>query len=203
MRTLGLIIGVMIIMFLLPGCDQKSNFTPDKKESTVKIEGLSDEANLYIENELKKLQELANEAIIIQAIVQSNQDHQTLVQEEISKLDLEWRADNTADNPIIEKVINNECSKFLATYVTNFPQIMELFVMDNKGLLVATSRITSDYNQADEAKWSEVFGKNKNWYGKLEYDRSVNSHGVQISIPVKEIGAICATVSLKNRQMNL
>ncbi len=202
MRTTLSIIWVIVTMLLFSGCDQNNNFVPDKKESTIKIEGLSDEANLYIENEIKKLQELSNDATLTQAIERSNLEHQTLVQEEINKLDLEWRADNTAENPLISNVLNNDCAKLLSTYVTNFPQILELFVMDNRGLLVATSRITSDYNQADEAKWSEVFGKNKNWYGKLEYDRSVNSHGVQISIPVKDIGAICATVSLKNRHIN-
>lgn len=201
MRTTVFIIFVIVGMSFFPGCDQ-NKFVPDKKVSTLKIEGLSDEANLYIENEIKKLQELVNDTTITQAIELSNQEHHTLVPEEINKLDLEWRADNTAENPLINKTINNDCAKVLLTYVTYYPQILELFVMDNRGLLVATSRITSDYNQADEAKWSEVFGKNKNWYGKLEYDRSVNSHGVQISIPVKDIGAICATVSLKNRHIN-
>ncbi len=202
MRTTLSISYVIVTMLLFLGCDQ-NKFVPDKKESTIKIEGLSNEANLYIENEIKKLQELAKDATICQAIEQSNLEHQTIIAEEINKLDLEWRADNTADNPLISKVLNNDCAKFLSTYVTNFPQILELFVMDNRGLLVGTSRITSDYNQADEAKWSEVFGKNKNWYGKLEYDPSVNGHGVQISIPIKDIGAICATVSLKNRNINL
>ena len=77
--------------------------------------------------------------------------------------------------------------------------MLEIFLMDNRGLIVGMSNITSDYLQADEAKWSQVFGKNTIWWGTIDYDKSTFAYGIQVSASIKDIGAICATVSLRNR----
>ena len=180
-------------------CEKKTESHLAKRESTIVIEGLTDDSNLFLEDQINHLKGLAEEEIIIKAIQACNEKNKKLTKEEISRLDNEWQQNNSEDNPFIKKLLFDECSDQLRNFQAHRPQYLEIFVMDNKGLIVAESDITSDYLQADEAKWSEVFGKNKVWHGKLEYDKSSNAPGVQVSIPVKDIGAICATISLRNR----
>ena len=59
---------------------------------------------------------------------------------------------------MIDKLLSDPVSQWLmdqesatAGFVT------EVFVMDNKGLNVAQSAVTSDYWQGDEAKWQQTY----------------------------------------------
>jgi len=197
MKNLTFILCIMSLALM--SCGQKKDFQPEMVESSIKIEGLDADTNLFIEEQVKKLKQLATEETIIQAILASNEKNKGLTTAEINRLDQNWRNNNNMENSLIKELISNECARFLEIFDLKNPQLIELFVMDNRGLLVGTINITSDYNQGDEAKWSEVFGKDQIWCGQLEYDESTLSHGVQVSVPVKDIGAICATISLKNR----
>jgi len=173
-------------------------FCDKKQEPIIKIEGLSRDANLYIEEKINQLKGLANESIIIQAIETSNERNKDLTMAEIDSLDWEWIQNNSEDNSLIKELISNTCADHLKKFQAQHPEILEIFVMDNRGLIVGESNITSDYLQADEPKWSEVFGKAMIWYGGLEFDESTKTYGIQISVPVQNIGAVCATINLKN-----
>lgn len=182
---------LICIALVLVFCDRK-------QESPVKIEGLSRDANLYIEEEINQLKKLANNRIIIEAIEASNKKNNDLTLAEIDSLDREWIQHNSADNQLIKELLSNSCADHLKKFQAQHPELLEIFVMDNRGLIVAESNITTDYVQADELKWSEVFGKDTVWYGGLEFDESTGTYGIQISVPVQDIGAICETINLKN-----
>lgn len=76
--------------------------------------------------------------------------------------------------------------------------------MDNKGLNVGQSDVTSDYWQGDEAKWQKTYavGPDALVIGKREYDRSSQKFLIQVSVPAVDsasktpIGAATIGVSL-------
>lgn len=77
--------------------------------------------------------------------------------------------------------------------------------MDNKGLNVAQSEITSDYWQGDEEKWQDTYLKGPSAYliGEIEEDESTQMFQSQISHSVvdpssgKVIGAITIGVNVE------
>ncbi len=80
----------------------------------------------------------------------------------------------------------------------------EIFVMDNKGLNVGQSNITSDYWQGDEVKWQQTYlaGSKGLVFGEREYDDSSGKFLIQISVSVVDpasqeaIGAATVGVNL-------
>lgn len=89
-----------------------------------------------------------------------NANHDNLSYEEIIDLDKQWLSElNSNDNrPLIDSVINNKLSEYLK-YIKkqSYNTYAEIFIMDNKGLVIAATNPTSDYFQGDEPQWQETF----------------------------------------------
>ena len=62
--------------------------------------------------------------------------------------------------------------------------ITEVFVMDARGLNVASSALTSDYWQGDEEKFTETYPKGPGavHISEVEFDESTQTYQVQVSI---------------------
>ncbi len=143
---------------------------------------------------------------VIDAVKAQNDKHADLSQGEIDKLDKQWRAETGAsDRPLIDAVLANALSKFLAE-AKNGTQglVTEVFVMDNKGLNVGQSDVTSDYWQGDEAKWKKTFlaGPDAMLIDEIEKDESTQTFQSQLSMSIvdpatgKVIGAITVGVNV-------
>ncbi len=182
---------VILATFLLVHCSKD----PDP---AIKIVGLSRQSNLFLEKKINQLKTLSNESVIIQATEASNEKNFNLSDEEINSFDRNWMENNSESNPLIKELLSNDCANYLRDYQKTHPEVLEIFVMDSRGLIVGESNITSDYLQADEKKFSEVFRKYTFWHSGLEFDESSKTYGIQISVSIKDIGAICATLNLKN-----
>ncbi len=130
----------------------------------------------------------ANSDVLIEAIRTQNSMTAGYSQEEIDALDTAWRAEvGLSDRPTIEPVLNNAASDFLRDRVADASGAMtEVFIMDARGLNVATSDVTSDFWQGDEAKHSETYGKGREavHFGEVEFDDSSQTYQGQISIPL-------------------
>ena len=97
---------------------------------------------------------------IIEAIKAQNEAHAGLSDSDIDGMDQQWRAEaETGSGPLIDKVLAAALSKYLAEKKGQIGGVVtEMFVMDNKGLNVGQSDVTSDYMQGDEAKWQKTYG---------------------------------------------
>lgn len=143
---------------------------------------------------------------IIDAIRKANAEHESLSQADIDKLDQEWRAQATAaDKPLIDEVLARDISKVLAGKKDESAgMITEVFVMDNKGLNVGQSDVTSDYWQGDEAKWQKTFlvGPDALFVDEVEQDESTQALQSQASMTIADpdsgepIGAITIGINL-------
>ena len=76
--------------------------------------------------------------------------------------------------------------------------------MDNKGLNVGQSDMTSDYMQGDEAKWQKTFsqGAGVMFIDEVEFDESSKAFQSQASVTIvdesgKPIGAITVGVNVE------
>ena len=144
---------------------------------------------------------------IVNAVKAQNQKHAALTQAEIDTLDKKWRAETGASSqPMIQAVLSNSLSKFLKAKKDGSKGLYtEIFVMDNKGLNVGQSDVSSDYWQGDEAKWKKTYavGATAIHISDVEKDESTQSFQSQLSLPVVDpannqvIGAITLGINVE------
>ena len=147
-----------------------------------------------------------NDAALIVAVREQNSRNAGLSQIEIDALDQQWRAERQQDGqPLIDEVLSRPLSVMLQQLQEQSDGIVtEVFVMDDRGLNVGQSQVTSDYWQGDEAKWQETFlvGPDAMLIGDIEYDESTRKWQSQLSLPITDpengavIGAITVGIDL-------
>ncbi|HUG60550.1 MAG TPA: hypothetical protein VMP03_01820 [Methylomirabilota bacterium] len=154
-----------------------------------------------------KIKEIVQSAELIEAIKAQNTVTEGYDQAKIDELDKIWRAEvDAADQPLIDATLDNATSAFLASYRESSDGLFtEIFAMDNKGLNVGQSDVTSDYWQGDEAKWQETFliGPDAVHLSDVELDESTQTLQSQISVSVVDpdsgapIGAVTFGVNVE------
>ena len=143
---------------------------------------------------------MASDPAIIAAITAQNMRTGAYDEAEILALDTMWREEvGAATSPTIDAVLGAPLSTELQSRVAaSEGRLTEVFVMDSVGLNVASSGITSDMWQGDEAKWQETYGVGPDavHYGEVAFDESAQAYLTQVSITVSDpatgeaIGAI-------------
>lgn len=122
---------------------------------------------------------------IIDAVNAQNSRTADLSEAEIIDLDDAWRAEvGSASTPMIDSVLKTSASDLLREHVSaSGGLITELFVMDQHGLNVASSGVTSDYWQGDEAKFQETHGAGTEelHVSEVEFDESAQTYQGQVS----------------------
>lgn len=149
----------------------------------------------------------ASNPLVIAAIIAQNQQHASLSQTDIDGLDNTWRAETKASStPFIDGVLSNALSAYLKTIKEQSQGLYtEIFVMDNKGLNVGQSDVTSDYWQGDEAKWQKSYGVGNGGIhiGDVEEDESTQTFQTQVSVAISDpatntvIGAVTVGVDIE------
>ena len=139
--------------------------------------------------------------VVVTALKEQNAKHASLTQADIDRLDKEWRGQvDKAEKPLIDSLMKNALSTFLTQKKAETKGIVtEVFVMDDKGLNVGQSDITSDYWQGDEAKWQKTFllGPDSIFFDKVEKDESTQALQMQVSVSIKdpETGKVIGAVT--------
>jgi len=107
---------------------------------------------------------------------------------------------------MIDDLLGRAASKKLAGYKNKGSGLFtEIFVMDDKGLNVAQSDVTSDYWQGDEAKWKKTYlaGPDAIFIDDVEFDESTQTYQSQVSISIADpdtgaaIGAMTVGVNVE------
>lgn len=144
--------------------------------------------------------------LVVQAIKAQNAKHAGLTEADIDKMDKDWIAQTGASSkPMIDAVLANPVSQYLKQQQeASGGLVTEIFVMDNLGLNVGQSEITSDYMQGDEAKWQKTFlvGPDVIFVDEVEMDESTQAFQSQVSMSIVDpatgevIGAITVGVNV-------
>ena len=148
-----------------------------------------------------------SDPIVIKAIKKQNKQHANLGQGDIDAMDKQWRAETkSTKRPMIKRVLANKLSRFLKQVSKEQHGIVtEIFIMDNRGLNVGQSAVTSDYWQGDETKWKRTFlvGPNAMIIDEVELDESTQTFQSQLSMSItdqatgKVIGAITVGIDVE------
>lgn len=125
---------------------------------------------------------------IVSAIAAQNAAHADLTQTDVEGMDASWRSEiGAGSTPTIDAVLQNAAADFLRDQVeASGGRITEVFIMDNHGLNVAASAMTSDMWQGDEAKFIETYsvGADAVHFSDVELDESTQRYQAQISMTI-------------------
>lgn len=137
---------------------------------------------------------------VISAIKAQNVANAGLSQGDIDKLDKQWRAEvGAGGGPLINKLMATKLSAYLKKVKDDSQGLYtEIFVMDNKGLNVGQSDVTSDYWQGDEGKWQKTFkvGAGAVDVGDVEEDESTQQIQAQLSVSIADGGNVIGAVTI-------
>ena len=172
-------------------------FGPAGAETDIRTAAVAD----YIEANVRPW---LDEPAIINAILAQNGAHARLGKAGIEMLDARWRAElSSTTRPMIEAQLSNPLSLYLKGRQRAAEGVItEIFVMDNRGLNVGQSDITSDYWQGDEAKWQKSFGEGLLYIEEAGRDDSTQLMQSQASLPIRDpqtgavIGALTVGINL-------
>ena len=129
-----------------------------------------------------------SDATVQAAIRAANSVHGDMTEEQILTLDQAWRSEvGATSTPTITPVLESPVTEWLRGIVgESAGMITEIIVMDNRGLNVAVSDVTSDYWQGDEAKYLETYavGPDAVHVSEIELDESSQTYQGQVSFTV-------------------
>ncbi|MBU4527323.1 MAG: hypothetical protein KUA43_19350 [Hoeflea sp.] len=144
------------------------------------------------------------------SIKAQNDRYQKLNQETIDALDAQWVAERESDDkPLIAATLSNPLSVYLSRLQgRSLGLYAEIFVMDQNGLNVGQSSITSDFWQGDEAKFQKTYDVSHDalFIDEPEWDEDSKIWRAQVNFTVTDddsttkIGAVTMEVNLTELQ---
>lgn len=136
-----------------------------------------------LERETDILETLAFNPFILNIVSASNTQG-ALSEEEIIRLDAEWRSAASSSDPLISNVLNNELSATLIQFQHEFPEHVETFITDLQGMNIAATNRTSDYYQGDEEWWRGAMADGV-YIGQPEYDESSGITAIILAVRIQ------------------
>lgn len=144
--------------------------------------------------------------IVRQGIQLQNSKYVSLTLEKILEMDEEWRAEaEREDQPIIRTMLRKPLSIYLMRMQSESKGLfVEVFVMDQRGLNVATAMTTTDLWQGDEPKFEKTYnvGPNAVYVGNPTWDEEFHFWRIQLNKSIvdpsssRAIGAATIEVNL-------
>ena len=195
-----LFLGAVVILALMAGTANSQPAKPDFQALlTPKVIG--------------EIHEWANNDVVKISIAAQNQRYADVDQARIDALDKQWRAEReTNDKPLIAATLSSP----LSTYLTRIQGrsiglYAELFVMDDKGLNVGQSSITSDFWQGDEDKFLKTYAVSEDavFMDEPEWDDDAKIWRGQVSFTLKDkagkqkVGALTVEFNLTELQRRM
>ncbi len=171
--------------------------TPDAKSliTPAVIEGVRD----WIDTEIVRL-----------SVTSQNARLRKLDQAKIDALDNQWKEERkVADKPLIAATLSNPLSNYLIRMQgRSLGFYVEIFVMDQNGLNVGQSSITSDFWQGDEAKFQKTYdvGTDAVFIDEPEWDDESKIWRAQVSYTLNDesqknkLGAVTVELNLTELQ---
>lgn len=203
-----------LLLFSSTGCSEKgqNNLEIEANKSKVKTERteFTKELEQLLGKKIELLKNIATNPQIIEIIKRFNEKNQEKSISDILKDDKKWKETKGIDD-FIKPFLINDCAQFLIEFQEQYDEFPEIFITDEKGLIVGETNKTSDYYQADEQWWIKAYndGIGRIYFGEIEYDESAHAEAIPIYISVmdfqykKAIGVIKAVCDITAIKMEL
>ena len=164
-------------------------------------------ASEIIQGSIKSLEALALSPDLEEAVKIANLAYEGYtpaeIQAMIDELDQAWQNEDPSIQELINSIKQNSVSTRLRVFIENFPEEVEVFVTDMRGLNVAMTERTGDYWQADEGWWEGAYaaGFGKTYISKVEYDESSRTYAINVGVPIRDtdgevIGILRGTIDV-------
>lgn len=165
-----------------------------------------DAAKLITPEVVAAVKKLLVQPVTTISIGASNDAHAQIDLAGIDTLDNEWKAEAKSEKqPLIAEMLSSPLSNYLLYLQAQSAGLYtEMFVMDNKGLNVGQSSVTSDYWQGDEAKYQKTFqvGPDATFIDEPEFNDDTKTWRAQLDFTIvdpqsgKPIGAATIEMNL-------
>lgn len=171
---------------------------------TASAGAVEDSMKTYVETEVRSW---FADPSVLSAVQAANVANATLLPADITALDERWKAEVGTDSDLIAQVTDNSTSTFLRDRIASSAgKVTEIIVMDDVGLNVAVSDVTSDYWQGDEEKFQKSFGAGPHGFhvSEVELDESTQTYQAQLSFTLTDpatgasIGAVTVGVNAES-----
>jgi hypothetical protein len=165
-----------------------------------------DPTKLITPKVVEAVKKLLEKPVTVISIGASNDAHAKIDQAGIDALDKEWKGETKAEKqPLIAEMLSSPLSNYLLYLQAQSAGLYtEMFVMDNKGLNVGQSSVTSDYWQGDEGKYQKTFqvGADAIFIDEAEFNDDDKTWRAQVNFTIvdpdsgKPIGAATIEMNL-------
>jgi hypothetical protein len=155
---------------------------------------------------VEEVKKLLVQPVTVISIGASNDAHANIDQAGIDALDKEWKTESKVDKqPLIAEMLSSPLSNYLLYLQAQSAGLYtEMFVMDDKGLNVGQSSVTSDYWQGDEGKYQKTFqvGPDAVFIDEAEFNDDSKTWRAQVNFTIvdpqsgKPIGAATIEMNL-------
>jgi Cache domain len=111
---------------------------------------------------------------------------QAVDRKQIDALDAEWQKNRRLPAEL-SGLLSNAASRFLSDVSKQDALYREILVTDRHGRLVAASRLTTDYYQADEGWWTQAVDDGRRgriFVSDVRFDESAGTYAFEIAVPV-------------------
>jgi hypothetical protein len=159
---------------------------------------------------IENIRSFIDQDIVRLSILNQNEKYNNFKEEDILRLDAQWVEETRSESqPLISATLSNPVSAYLTRIQAHSAGLYtEIFVMDQYGLNVGQSNISSDYWQGDEAKFQKTYpvGGNAIFIDEPEYndERMIWVSQVNLSIAdgtsTEAIGAVTVEINLTELQ---
>ncbi|NVK17705.1 MAG: hypothetical protein HWE30_03290 [Methylocystaceae bacterium] len=154
---------------------------------------------------VEQIREWLKNPVVEMSIVAQNKTYADLPQEDVDRLDKQWRTERKGDDqPLIAAILSSPLSNYLTQIqAASGGLFTEIFVMDAKGLNVGQSGITGDFWQGDEAKYQKTFpnGAGVVFIDDAEFHEDSKTWRAQVNMTIADqanapIGAVTVEYNL-------
>lgn len=145
-----------------------------------------------IQGNVNSLQALAISPNLVEELRKANSRYegrdQAEIDAEIALLDQAWKDEDASVEPIVAEIFASPASDEMKTFMSVFPDEVEVFLTDIQGLNIGMSDRTGDYLQADEDWWMNAYNNGTGGISvsEVEYDDSSNVYAMNIGVPVRD-----------------
>lgn len=145
-----------------------------------RIEKERREINLCFANQIHK-----SAAIKSNLIYEKMEDH--AVKQYLLDMDKKWTEASDSD-PLAREYLMNEASLALKKILREEEDIIEIFITDKFGGLVASSRRTRNFYQGNELWWQKAFAAARDgvFVGDIKFDETSKAWGVPLALPIRD-----------------
>ncbi len=110
------------------------------------------------------------------------------IQAQLQEYDLIWSRSG-ADDPVVRGVLDNRSIAEMEKFRVLFPDIVDIFIADQYGALVAATSRPFDYYQGDETWWQDTYlnGFGATRIGSPYFDPEKESWLLEVSVPLRGV----------------